>query len=111
MVETIEADEAGSFSDFCDAIVQPRIDLSGWSEAGEVLFNTVSGHSLKVVYDGEHSVDGIVTDYDSWDWYEGPGITAPLGKGKFTIERADERVDLDFNVDESEPMLPMRVIG
>ena len=111
VVETIEADEAGSFNEFCDAIVQPRIDLSGWPEAGEVLFNTVSGHSLRVVYDGDHSVDGVVTDYDSWDWYEGPGITAPLGKGKFSIEYADERVDLDFNVDESEPMLPMRVIG
>jgi hypothetical protein len=101
----------GTFDNFCEEMVSPRLDLSGWPEPGRVRFETLGGHELELIYDGPHRVDGTEIDYESWPLYEAPGVQAPLGAGRILFRLGDECLELDFEVDPSRPMLPMRVIG
>ncbi|OGG44082.1 MAG: hypothetical protein A3F84_00040 [Candidatus Handelsmanbacteria bacterium RIFCSPLOWO2_12_FULL_64_10] len=110
-LEAEEARSVGTFDNFCEEMVSPRLDLSGWPEPGRVRFETLGGHELELIYDGPHRVDGTEIDYASWPLYEAPGVEAPPGAGRILFCLKGERLELDFEVDPSRPMLPMRVIG
>jgi hypothetical protein len=111
VVEAIEADDVASFAAFCEAVDQRDLDLSDWHTHGVVRYEALNGHQLKMVYDGAHFVDGEAIDYEAWPLYGGPGIDAPLGTGVIRFEHGDQKLVLDFDVDEKQAMIPMRVIG
>jgi hypothetical protein len=111
VLEAEEAEEAGTFEIFCEQMVGPRLDLSGWPDPGRVIFETRRGHRLDMTYDGTHRVDGREIDYGGWPLYEAPGVEGALGTGRIVFHRGAEQLELDFGVDPSKPMLPIRVIG
>ena len=61
--------------------------------------------------DGPHLVDGREVAYEAWPMYEAPEVEARLGSGRIVFRRGGEQLELDFGVDSTKPMLPMRVIG
>lgn len=111
VLEAVEADEAGSFRDFCDARCRADLDLSGWPENGRIALNTVSGHHLEMNYEDHHVVDGALIDYSGYPLFGGPGIDAPTGTGKITFRHGGDKLTLDFDIDKTVDALRMRVIG
>jgi len=111
ILEAVEASDVASFEDFRvrRAALQP--DLSRWVEAGRIAIETIVGHRLEMFYDGPHRIDEKVIDYAAYPLYDAPGVEAKLYTGKMTFSRGDEKAELDFRVDPSAPLLPMRVIG
>jgi hypothetical protein len=111
VLEAVEADEAGDFEEFCRRRAELRPDLSGWPEPGRAVVETITGHVLELMYDGEHRVDGERIDYDLYPLYETPSVEAPLGTGRMVFQRGTQKVELDFGIDPQKERLPMRVIG
>lgn len=111
VVDAVEADEVDSFVAFGDAIVQCELDVNDWRGGGVVRYQALRGRVLEMVYDGVHRVDGEIIDYDAWPLYGGSGIDAPLGTGVIRFENGDQTLTLDFGVDGTKAMIPMRVIG
>lgn len=111
VVEAMEADEAGSFDDFCDAIAARDLDLNHWKDQGVVRYSALNGHRLKMAYDGAHWVDDVEIDYDAWPLYDGVGVSGKMGSGVVVFEKGDQSLTLDFDVDETKDMIPMRVVG
>tara|TARA_B100001750_G_scaffold240502_1_gene250368 strand:+ start:236 stop:1030 length:795 start_codon:yes stop_codon:yes gene_type:complete len=111
VLEASEADCHESFDTFCSkrAILQP--DLDGWPKRDKVEVVTLDGDHLEIFYDGPHRVNGQEIDYDSYPLYEAPGVHAPKGTGRMTFRRGPDEVHLDFGVDATKPLLPIRVIG
>ena len=66
---------------------------------------------MEMYFDGQHRVDGEAIDYDAYPLYEAPGVDAQAGTGRMTFRKGDQEVRLDFGVDASKPLLPIRVIG
>lgn len=110
-LEVEEAEEVETFETFCEEMVAPRLDLSGWPEPGRVGFETRRGHRLEMTYDGPHQVDGREIDYASWPMYDAPWVKASLDTGRVVFRRGAEQLELDFEMDPDKPMLPIRVIG
>ena len=110
-LEAVEAGTIGSFAEYRDRRSSKDLDTSRWEIDGTVSIESIDGHGLSMVYDGENSVDGVVVDYESYPLLEAPWVKAPLGSGKVRIEREQEILELDFGVDADSPLIPMRVIG
>jgi len=110
-LEAVEAREMGPFEAFCERMTEPRLDLSGWPDAGTARFATLRGPRMEMVYDGPHRVDGKEIDYGSWPMFEAPGAQASLGTGRVVFSHGGEQLELDFGVDPEKPLLPLRVIG
>ena len=56
-------------------------------------------------------MDGRPVD-DDCGLYDAPSIAdAELGTGRILFEHGSEWLELDFDVDPSKPMMPMRCIG
>ena len=110
-LEAEEADAVGSFDEFCDEMVGPRLDLGDWLESGRVAFDTRRGGRLELTYDGPHHIDGQEVDYEAWPLYCGLGVEGKMNTGRIALRHSGEEIDLDFGVDPDGPMLPMRVIG
>jgi hypothetical protein len=111
VLEAVEADAAGDFDAYCKGRVTRDVDLSGWPADRRVGVETFDGHQMSMVYDGPHSVDGEVIDYNAWPLYGAPGAEAELHTGKMTFRYGDQEVKVDFGIDPTKPMMPMRVIG
>lgn len=111
ILEAREASDEVSFEAFCARRTALPPDLSGWPGNDRVAVETLDGNRLEMYYDGQHRVDGAAIDYDAYPLYEAPGVDAPAGTGKMTFRRGDQEVRLDFGVDASKPLLPIRVIG
>ena len=110
-LEAVEADAAESFEAYRRARIADEIDISAWATNHRVVLRTWDGVSLDFEYDGPHLVDGTPVDYSAWPLYEAPWVSAPLGAGKVRFHREGETLEVDFGVDSSTPLLPMRVIG
>jgi hypothetical protein len=110
-LEAVEADEAGSFQDYCAARVAAGIDLNDWPVGRRVAVDTLKGDQLDMTYDGPHRINGEAIDYDAYPLLDAPGVSAPLGTGQISFAHDQERAELDFGVDPDTPLLPMRVIG
>ena len=111
ILEAREAGDEDSFEAFCTRRADSRPDLSGWPGSDRVAVETMAGNQLEMFYDGVHRVDGTAIDYDAYPLYEAPGVDAPMGTGRMTFSRGDQEVRLDFGVDDSKPLIPIRVIG
>ena len=111
VLEAVEATEAGDFLEYCERRAARDVDLSGWPGQSRVSAETFSGHRMEMVYDGPHSVDGEVIDYDAWPLYGAPGAAAQMHTGKMAFRYGDQEVAVDFELDTTKPMMPMRVIG
>ena len=111
VLEAREAEDEESFEAFCTHRAASQPDLSGWPGSGRVAVETMDGCQLEMNYEGPHRVDGTAIDYDAYPLYEAPGVDAPLGTGRMTFSRGDQEVKLDFGVETSKPLIPMRVIG
>ena len=46
-----------------------------------------------------------------WNLYDAPEASAELNSGILRFEHEDESLTLDFGVDPSRQMIPMRVVG
>lgn len=112
IIEAAEASEIESFETFCDRRTTAHLDIGGWLTQDRVVVDTLAGRRLELIYDGPHSVDGEILDYEAYPLYEAPGVDAPAdGAGKMVFRRGEQEVNLDFKVDSSKPLIPMRVIG
>ncbi len=111
ILETREADGEESFESFCALRAASQPDLAGWPGRNRVAVDTLDGCRMEMFFDGPHRVNGEAIDYDAYPLYEAPGVDAPAGTGKMTFRRGDQKVALDFEVDLSKPLIPMRVIG
>lgn len=111
ILEAVEATDCASFDAFCDRRTALAPDLTGWSDSGRIAIETVSGRQLALDYDGPHRVNGQAIDYSAYPLYEAPGVHAALNTGRMTFRRGDQEAVLDFGVDTSAPLLPIRVIG
>lgn len=111
VLEAVEADQAGSFSDFCASRCGAHFDLSGWPDEGQITVDTVAGHHLEMAYEGPHSIDGKRIDYSAYPLFDGPGVDAPMDTGKITFQHGGDELTLDFDINRSTAALPMRVIG
>jgi len=111
IIEAAEASDMDSFEAFCDRRTAAHLDLSGWPAQERVAVDTLMGHRLELIYDGPHRVDGEVMDYEAYPLYVAPGVEASVGNGKMVFRRGAQEVSLDFEVDASKPLIPMRVIG
>lgn len=102
------------------AVVPPQgggLPCSGWPQpdAGRgpacVAVRTIGGVLLEMEYDGEHRIDGKPVRYGAWPLYDAPGVTAPLGAGRVTVEHGGKRLEIGGGRDPGAPLRPMRVIG
>ena len=111
ILEAREAGDEDSFEAFCTRRAALQPDLSGWPGSDRVAVETMAGNQLEMYYDGVHRVDGTAIDYDAYPLYEAPGVDAPMGTGRMSFSHGDLEVRLDFGVDASKPLIPIRVIG
>jgi hypothetical protein len=111
VLEAVEADEVGDFDAFVDRRTAQDVDLSHWSDAQQLAVMSLQGAVLAMGYDGEHTVDGVRLDYDAWPLYEAPGAAAACGTGRVVFRHGDDALELDFGVDATRSVTPMRVIG
>ena len=79
------------------------------------MLRTISGSSMGINWpegsDAQRHVDGRPVD-DDCGLYDAPSIAdAELGTGRILFVHGSERLELDFDVDPSKPMMPMRCIG
>jgi hypothetical protein len=111
ILEAVESSDAGSFRAFCDRRTSLPPELDDWPADGRVAVQTTTGRRLEMSFDGPHLVDGEPIDYEAWPLYEAPWVHAETRTGRILIERGGSRYSLDFRLDPSSPLLPMRVIG
>lgn len=112
VLEAVEAADVASFDEFCEGRAALDVDLSAWPDGEMVRAQTFSGTQMEIVYDGSHRIDGELVDYDSWPLYEAPGGTyAEVDTGKMRFAHGGQVVDVDFGLDVTKAMMPMRVIG
>jgi len=111
VLEAREAESEASFEAFCAHRAASQPDLSGWPGSDRVAVETLDGNQMEMHFDGQHRVDGEAINYDAYPLYEAPGVDAPAGTGRMTFRKGDQEVSLDFGVDASKPLLPIRVIG
>ena len=111
VLEAVEASDTGSFTTYCDRRASLDVDLSRWPGQSHVGVKTLAGRQLDMTYDGPHLVDGVAIDYDAWPLYDAPGAHGLVDTG-ITVFRHDEHeLTVDFELDTTKPMMPMRVIG
>jgi hypothetical protein len=110
----IEASEKDGYDDL-DAFAQTfgtdTVDLSAWSDRQQVTYKTLSGDRIEMTYDGDHRVNDKPIEYAQWKLYDAPEVSAELGSGVVRFKHEDASLTLDFGVDPSRQMIPMRVVG
>ncbi len=111
VLEAVEALDAGDFESFCDRRAERDVDLSGWPANKQVRVETFSGAQMDMVYDGSHKVNGEAIDYAAWPLFGAPGAQGDVNTGKVVFRYGEEEVRVDFEIDPTKPMIPMRVIG
>jgi hypothetical protein len=111
VVEAIEAGDVASFEAYCESRSGHDVNVSGWPSKATASVKTHDGKVMVLDYDGAHTIDGTVIDYDGWPMYESPNAKGTLGTGKVAFEWGGDEVELDFEVDTSSELMPMRVIG
>ncbi|MFP6647773.1 MAG: hypothetical protein VCF24_30060 [Candidatus Latescibacterota bacterium] len=110
----IEASEKDAFDDldaFSGAFETDAVDLSAWNDGQRVDYKMISGDRMEMTYDGDHRVNDEPIDYAQWNLYDAPEASAELNSGIIRFEHEDESLTLDFGVDPSRQMIPMRVVG
>ena len=110
VVEAVESGDVASFEAYVTDRSASDVDVSAWPNQ-KVSVKTRDGKSMTLEYDGAHSIDGETIDYEAWPMYDSPNAKATLGTGKIRFEKDGDAVDVDFEVDGSRPLIPMRVIG
>ena len=111
VLEAAEKDAYGDLGTFAASFTAAAVDLKAWEDGHRVGYTTLDGTALEMTYDGSHCVSGEPIDYDKWKLYDAPEASAELASGIIHIEHAGESVTLDFGVDPTSEMIPMRVIG
>jgi hypothetical protein len=111
VLEAVESEAVGSFDAFVEKRAGRPPDLSRWEIEAGVGVETLEGSHLEMIWDGAHRVDGCPIDYDAYPLYEAPGVEAPSGEGRMRFRSGEHETRLDFGVDPSKPLIPMRVIG
>jgi len=89
--------------------VRPLVDCH-W-ERIRVALTTIAGDRLELEFDGVHRLNGEIIDYAAWPLYGAPEAEAELHTGRMRFGRGEDVVDVDFDIDPDQPMMPMRVIG
>lgn len=110
-LEAVESMAVASFDDFCARRVAAGVDLSDWPTQGRVALTTIAADRLELEFDGVHRLNGEIIDYDAWPLYGAPEAEAELHTGRMRFGRGEDVVDVDFDIDPDQPMMPMRVIG
>jgi hypothetical protein len=110
-LEAVESMAVASFDDFCARRVAAGVDLSDWPTQGRVALTTIADDRLELEFDGVHRLNGEIIDYDAWPLYGAPEAEAELHTGRMRFGRGEDVVDVDFDIDPDQPMMPMRVIG
>ena len=87
------------------------MDLDAWEKAGKVTLTTLAGDQLELNFDGAHRINGEVIDYDSWPLYGAPEAQGEVNTGRMRFGSGDDIVDVDFELDTQQDLMPMRVIG
>ncbi|NKB71698.1 MAG: hypothetical protein GKR89_31880 [Candidatus Latescibacteria bacterium] len=105
----LEACEMDSYSDF-DAFVSAA-PAAADNLSDPVSHTTQTGAHLEMTYDGAHRVNGEAIDYSTWKLYEAPEAQAELDSGRVHFEHEGQSLRLDFGIDPTQPLIPMRVIG
>ncbi len=114
-VEAVEAaDVRGGFDEFV-ASRQDALDTVGWPTDGQVTLTTMAGTTLEMDWPAAQEcvrrINYEIVD-DECDLYEAPSVaSAKLGDGRIVFEHEGQRLELDFDVDVSRPMMPMRCVG
>ena len=109
VLEAAEADRP--FEAFCQTRLAAPPDLSGWPDPGRLAVDTPDGHCLAITYDGPHCLDGAPIDYTAYPLYEAPNARAALHTGRLSFGQGADALEVDFDLDPSRPLPPMRVIG
>jgi hypothetical protein len=110
-LEAVESGRAGAFEKYKETRASDDVDLTGWAVEGLAALNTWDGVRLSFSYDGAQMIDGREIDYTGWPLYGAPWVDAPLGTGTVQIRYGGEVHDIDFGIDPSLPLIPMRIIG
>lgn len=114
-VEAVEATQVpGGFEEFV-ASRGGALALDDWPAAGEVGFRTYAGDELSLHWPGTGeaigSLNGAPVNH-TCGLYEAPSVReAALGTGRVVFIHAGEELVIDFGIDPSAPLLPMRCVG
>ncbi len=111
VLEAVEASDSGGFTAYCDRRASLDVDLSGWPGESRVRVETWAGRQMEMTYDGPHLVDRVRIDYDSWPLYDAPGAHGLVNTGTFAFRHGEQKLEVDFELDTTKPLMPMRVIG
>lgn len=111
VIETSEKDAYDDLDAFAGAFGADTVDLSAWNDRQQVAYKTLSGDRIEMTYDGDHRVNDEPIEYARWKLYDAPEASAELGSGVIRFEHEDASLTLDFGVDPSREMIPMRVVG
>ncbi len=111
VVEAVESNGFGSFEAYVDARVGRDVDVSEWPAESKATVTTHDGKMMVLDYDGDHTVDGVVIEYDSWPLYGSRNAEGEVGTGKVKFEHGESAVVVDFGLDGSADLIPMRVSG
>ena len=87
----------GSFDNFMAAMRKARIRKENFDRSLTVEYTTPAGDRLRFTYDGDRIVNGKKVNFKDYRLFNGPFVTADVGKGIITLKYKDQRRVLDFN--------------
>ena len=111
VVEAVEAEDVSSFDSYTVSRAEKDVDASAWIDGSVLNVETFQGTKMRLEYDGTHTIDGDAIDYAAWPLYDSPNASGEVGSGKVRFERGEETVEVDFEIDPRDELIPMRVIG
>jgi len=88
---------SGELARFRDAILKSaRVEAVLDSEQMWASYLTRKGESLRIIYDGERSVEGKAIDYGAWPLVGSPFMRAAVNSAKIELRYGREVRELDF---------------
>jgi hypothetical protein len=96
VVEVGSIAEHGSFGRFQERMKTTALRSPRFDEDQRVEFVTTSGDTLRFAYGGEFAVNGRAVDFRSYRLFNGPFISAELGRGVITLKHGHSTRVLDF---------------
>jgi hypothetical protein len=111
VIEAAERDQYDSLDTFAAAFETSTVDRSTESGQHQVGYTSLAGARLHMSYNGAHQVNDTPIDYAAFKLYDAPEATAELDTGIIRFSHKGDSLELDFGVDTSRELIPLRVIG
>jgi hypothetical protein len=87
----------GSFDRFMAAMRKSRVQKDDFDRSLTVEYTTPAGDRLRFTYGGDRIVNGKKVNFKDYRLFNGPFVTADVGKGIITLKYKERRRVLNFN--------------